>query len=90
MRTFQASLRGDEGFAFSPDGKSLVSRRASPAAPSLVDHFDLFQTPVARGRANLTASTPPGMPSRCSSPAAILAWLAQARPGFEADRFTSC
>jgi dipeptidyl aminopeptidase/acylaminoacyl peptidase len=81
---------GDEDFAFSPDGKSLVfSARIAARTEPWSTNFDLFLTPVDGSAApgNLTASNPAWDAQPVFLANGDLAWLAQERPGFEADRF---
>ena len=81
---------GDEDFAFSPDGKSLVfSARIAGRSEPWSTNFDLFQTPVdgSAAPANLTASNPAWDAQPVFLANGDLAWLAQERPGFESDRF---
>jgi len=61
---------GDEDFAFSPDGSSLVfSARIAGRTEPWSTNFDLFQVPVDGSAAprNLTTTTRPGMRNRCFS-----------------------
>jgi dipeptidyl aminopeptidase/acylaminoacyl peptidase len=81
---------GDEDFAFSPDGKSLVfSARIAGRTEPWSTNFDLFQVPADGSAAavNLTASNPAwdGQPVFLAN--GDLTWIAQDRPGFESDRF---
>lgn len=85
--TFSA---GDE-FAFSPDGKQLVF--TAPPLPTRTQawntNHDVWSVDLASGeRRNLTEKNPAadGLP-RWSPDGKTLAWRAQARPGFEADRW---
>ena len=81
---------GDEDFAFSPDGKSLVfSARIAGRTEAWSTNFDLFQAPVDGSEApeNLTASNRAWDAQPVFLANGDLAWLAQERPGFEADRF---
>jgi dipeptidyl aminopeptidase/acylaminoacyl peptidase len=81
---------GDEDFAFSPDGASLVfSTRIAGRTEPLSTNFDLFQVPVDGGTApvNLTAGNPAWDAQPVFLANGDLAWLAQDRPGFESDRF---
>src|SRR4029077_1308174 len=81
---------GDEDFAFSPDGKSLVfSARIAGRTEPWSTNFDLFQVPVDGSAAplNLTAGNPAWDAQPVFLANGDLAWLAQERPGFEADRF---
>jgi len=78
-------------FTFSPDGKNIVfSVRAAGKSESWSTNFDLYQVPAAGGAAprNLTADNPAWDTKPSFSPdGKTLAYLAMARPGFEADRF---
>jgi len=81
---------GDEDFAFSPDGKSLVfSARIAGRTEPWSTNFDLFQVPVDGSAAplNLTAGNPAWDAQPVFLANGDLAWLAQERPGFESDRF---
>jgi dipeptidyl aminopeptidase/acylaminoacyl peptidase len=81
---------GDEDFAFSPDGRSLVfSARIAQAREPWSTNFDLFQVPVDGSSAalNLTAANPAWDAQPVFLANGDLAWLAQDRPGFESDRF---
>ena len=81
---------GDEDFAFSPDGKSLVfSARIAGRTEPWSTNFDLYQVPVDGSAApvNLTASNPAWDAQPVFLANGDLAWLAQERPGFESDRF---
>ena len=81
---------GDEEFAFSPDGTSLVfSARIAGRGEPWSTNFDLYQVPVdhtAQPR-NLTAANPAWDTQPVFLKNGDLAWLAKDRPGFEADRF---
>ncbi len=81
---------GDEDFAFSPDGRSLVfSARIAGRTEPWSTNFDLFRTPVDGSAApvNLTAGNPAWDAQPVFLANGDLAWLAQERPGFESDRF---
>ena len=82
---------GAEEFAFTPDGRSLVltSRLGGPDEPWSTN-FDLWLAPSDGSRAprNLTAANAAWDTAPAFSPdGQTLAYLAMARPGFEADRF---
>ncbi len=82
---------GTEEFTFSPDGKTLVfaARDAGREEPWSTD-FDLYQVPVdgSQPPRNLTDANPAWDTQPVFSPdGKTLAWLAMARPGFEADLF---
>ena len=81
---------GDEDFAFSPEGRQLVfSARIAGRTEPWSTNFDLYSVPADGSAApvDLTA----GNPAWDAQPVFLrdgdLAWLAQDRPGFEADRF---
>jgi dipeptidyl aminopeptidase/acylaminoacyl peptidase len=81
---------GDEDFAFSPDGNTLVfSARIAGRTEPWSTNFDLFQVPADGSAApvNLTASNPAWDAQPVFLPNGDLAWLSQDRPGFESDRF---
>jgi dipeptidyl aminopeptidase/acylaminoacyl peptidase len=80
-----------EEYRFSPDGKTIVfSARLAGKTEAWSTNFDLFSVPAAGGAAprNLTADNPAWDTKAVYSPdGRTLAYLAMARPGFEADRF---
>ncbi|MEH6434960.1 S9 family peptidase [Massilia sp. DD77] len=80
-----------EEFRFSPDGKTVVfSVRIAGKTEAWSTNFDLYTVPAAGGAAprNLTADNPAWDSKGVYSPdGRTLAYLAMARPGFEADRF---
>jgi len=80
-----------EEFRFSPDGKNVVfSARIAGKTEAWSTNFDLYTVPAAGGGAprNLTADNPAWDTKGVFSPdGRTLAYLAMARPGFEADRF---
>jgi dipeptidyl aminopeptidase/acylaminoacyl peptidase len=81
---------GDEDFAFSPDGKTVVfSARIAGRTEPWSTNFDLFQVPADGSAAavNLTANNPAWDAQPVFVANGDLAWLAQERPGFESDRF---
>src|SRR5215469_10926076 len=81
---------GDEDFAFSPDGRTLVfSARIAGRTEAWSTNFDLYQVPVDGSAApiNLTASNPAWDAQPVFLANGDLAWLAQERPGCESDRF---
>jgi dipeptidyl aminopeptidase/acylaminoacyl peptidase len=82
---------GAEEFDFAPDGRSIVfaARDAGAEEPWSTD-FDLYLAPVDGSAApkNLTDANPAWDTQPSFSPdGKTLAYLAMARPGFEADRF---
>jgi dipeptidyl aminopeptidase/acylaminoacyl peptidase len=94
-RGFDADIPGkpfgaDEDYAFSPDGKRLVfSARIAGKGEPWSTNFDLFETPVdgASAPVNLTKDNPAWDAQPHFLASGDLAWRAQERPGFEADRF---
>ncbi|NNG25198.1 S9 family peptidase [Telluria aromaticivorans] len=80
-----------EEFRFSPDGKTIVfSVRLAGKTEAWSTNFDLYTVPAAGGAAprNLTPDNPAWDAKGVYSPdGRTLAYLAMARPGFEADRF---
>jgi dipeptidyl aminopeptidase/acylaminoacyl peptidase len=94
-RNFDADIPGkpfggDEDYAFSPDGATLVfSARIAGRAEPWSTNFDLYQVPVdgSAPPVDLTAANPAWDAQPVFLPNGDLAWLAQDRPGFESDRF---
>ena len=94
-RAFDADIPGkpfggDEDFAFSPDGTSLVfSARIAGRSEPWSTNFDLFEVPADGSAApvNLTSDNPAWDAQPVFLANGDLAWLAQERPGFESDRF---
>lgn len=80
-----------EEYRFSPDGKTIVfSSRIAGKTEAWSTNFDLYSVPAAGGAAprNLTAENPAWDTKGVFSPdGRTLAYLAMARPGFEADRY---
>lgn len=80
-----------EEYRFSPDGKTVVfSARIAGKTEAWSTNFDLYSVPAAGGTAprNLTADNPAWDTKGTFSPdGRTLAYLAMARPGFEADRY---
>ena len=95
MRGFDADVPGkpfggDEDFAFSPDGRTLVFAARTPSREEAWStNFDLYQVPLAGNAAprNLTANNPACDAQPVFLANGDLAWIAQLRPGFESDRF---
>ncbi len=83
------SLGGPDGYAFSPDGQEVcfVSNHDPVGATST--NNDLFIVPVTGGEAkNITSSNKASDSGPQYSPDGTeIAYLAQARPGYESDRF---
>ena len=80
-----------EEYRFSPDGKSIVfSVRIAGKTEAWSTNFDLYSVPAAGGAAprNLTPDNPAWDAKASYSPdGRTIAYLAMARPGFEADRY---
>jgi len=80
-----------EEYRFSPDGKTIVfSARIAGKTEAWSTNFDLYSVPAAGGAAprNLTQDNPAWDTKGVFSPdGRTLAYLAMARPGFEADRY---
>ncbi len=79
-----------EEFRFSPDGKTIVfAARIAGKTEAWSTNFDLYTVPAAGGvPRNLTADNPAWDTKGVFSPdGKTLAYLAMARPGFEADRY---
>jgi dipeptidyl aminopeptidase/acylaminoacyl peptidase len=95
MRGFDADVPGkpfggDEDFAFSPDGRTLVfSARTPSRTEAWSTNFDLYQVPVDGSTAplDLTANNSAWDAQPVFLANGDLAWLAQERPGSESDRF---
>ena len=81
---------GDEDYAFSPDGSRIVfSARLADRTESWSTNFDLYDVPADGSAAprNLTTDNPAWDAQPTFLANGDLAWLAMARPGFEADRY---
>jgi dipeptidyl aminopeptidase/acylaminoacyl peptidase len=81
---------GDEDYAFSRDGARIVfSARLSDRSEPWSTNFDLYEVAADGSDAprNLTADNPAWDAQPVFLANGDLAWLAMARPGFEADRF---
>jgi dipeptidyl aminopeptidase/acylaminoacyl peptidase len=80
-----------EEYRFSPDGKTIVfSVRIAGKTEAWSTNFDLYSVPAAGGAAprNLTPENPAWDAKATYSPdGKTIAYLAMARPGFEADRY---
>ena len=80
-----------EEYRFSPDGKTIVfSVRIAGKTEAWSTNFDLYSVPAAGGAAprDLTPDNPAWDTKATYSPdGRTIAYLAMARPGFEADRY---
>jgi dipeptidyl aminopeptidase/acylaminoacyl peptidase len=82
---------GDEDYAFSPDGSRIVfSARLADRTEPWSTNFDLYE--VAADGSGTPRNLTPDNPAWDAQPVFLgngeLAWLAMARPGFEADKYT--
>jgi dipeptidyl aminopeptidase/acylaminoacyl peptidase len=82
---------GSEEFAFSPDGTTVVfTARVAGREEAWSTNFDLYSAPADGGEAPrlLTGQNPAADTQPLFSPdGRFLAYLAQARPGYESDRY---
>ncbi|HEU4389131.1 MAG TPA: S9 family peptidase, partial [Blastocatellia bacterium] len=82
-------LGGPDDFAFSPDSQELAFARNTDKVEALSTNGDLFVVPVGGGNArSVTGDNPANDLSPLYSPhGRYLAYRAQARAGFESDRW---
>ena len=83
------SLGGQDDYAFSPDGQEICYTSNHDKNPAASTNNDLWIVPVSGGPAkNITADNPASDSTPLYSPdGRYIAYRAQQRPGFEADRF---
>lgn len=83
------SLGGMTDYAFSPDSKELAFARNTDKVEAISTNGDIFVVPVAGGEARrITGDNPANdLSPRYSPDGRYIAYRAQARPGFEADRW---
>ncbi len=83
------SLGGGDLYAFSPDGQEVCFTSNHDPNPAVSTNNDLWIVPVNGGPAkNITAANPASDSTPLYSPdGKYIAYLAQARPGYESDRF---
>jgi dipeptidyl aminopeptidase/acylaminoacyl peptidase len=83
------SLGGQDNYAFSPDGQEICYTSNHDPVPAISTNNDLWIVPVNGGPAkNITADNPASDSTPLYSPdGKYIAYRAQARPGYEADRF---
>ena len=80
------SVGGGEEFDISPDGKELVYARDTSQHPELSTNSDLFVVPIAGGDTKrITTRAGADTSPKYSPDGRSLAWLSQARPGYESD-----
>ena len=80
---------GSNDYAFSPDGKELAFTAEPLKDPAWSTNTDIWTVPVAGGEPkNLTEDNPGADAQPAYSPDGnYLAWLSQARAGFESDQW---
>ncbi len=82
------SLGGPTDYDFSPDGKELCFARNTDKVEATSTNGDLWTVPVAGGEPRKITPNPAYDGSPLYSPdGRFIAYRAQRRPGFEADRF---
>ncbi len=83
-----STFSGGTDFAFSPDGKEIAFTSPPLEDPAWSTNHDLFVVPVRGGRARRLTDNPAadGCP-RYSPDGKWIAYRAQERPGYEADRW---
>lgn len=83
------SLGGQNDYAFSPDSKDLAFARNTDKVEAISTNGDIFTVPVTGGEARrITGDNPANDLSPMYSPdGRYIAYRAQSRPGFEADRW---
>jgi len=83
------SLAGGDNYAFTANGESLIVASKSPATEAWSTNSDLYLIPVAGGAAkNLTGSNlGADEQPRVSPDGNYLAYLSQAREGYESDQW---
>ena len=82
------SLGGQDDYAISPDGSELCFVWNADPEPAASTNSDLWVVPMAGGDVVKITSNPAADTSPAYSPdGKYLAWRAQVRPGYEADRW---
>ncbi len=82
------SLGGPDAYAFSPDGDEACFTSNHDEVEATSTNNDLFVVPVAGGAAKkITVNPASDSVPRYSPDGKYIAYLAQARPGYESDRF---
>jgi dipeptidyl aminopeptidase/acylaminoacyl peptidase len=82
------SLGGQDDYAIAPDGSELCFVMNADPEPAVSTNSDLWVVPIAGGPAVKITSNPAADNSPAYSPnGRYLAWRAQARPGYESDRW---
>lgn len=82
------SLGGPDDYAISPDGAEVCFVKNSDPVPATSTNSDLYVVPITGGDAKKVTNNPAADNSPAYSPnGKYLAWRAQARPGYESDRW---
>ncbi|HZU22268.1 MAG TPA: S9 family peptidase, partial [Terriglobales bacterium] len=83
------SLGGQDMYAFSPDGKEIAFTSNIDEVEAISTNNDVFVVPISGGVArNITAANKASDSTPLYSPdGKYIAYRAQARPGYESDRF---
>ncbi len=82
------SLGGQDDYAISPDGTEVCYTVKTDPDPATSTNTDLWVVPVGGGEARKITVNPAADNSPAYSPdGKYLAWRAQARPGYESDRW---
>lgn len=82
------SLGGPEDYAISPDSKEVCFAMNADEVPAASTNSDLFVVPIGGGETRKITSNPAADNSPLYSPdGKYIAYRAQARPGYESDRW---
>ena len=82
------SLGGQDDYAISPDGSELCFVMNADPEPAVSTNSDLWVVPIAGGGVVKITTNPAADNSPVYSPdGKYLAWRAQTKPGYEADRW---
>jgi dipeptidyl aminopeptidase/acylaminoacyl peptidase len=82
------SLGGPDDYAISPDGAEVCYVANTDEIPAASTNSDLFVVPIGGGEAKrITVNAGADNSPAYSPDGKYLAWRAQARPGYEADRW---
>ncbi|MDQ2898710.1 MAG: S9 family peptidase, partial [Acidobacteriota bacterium] len=82
------SLGGPEDYAISPDGKEVCFAMNADDVPAISTNSDLYAIPIGGGETRKITSNPAADNSPLYSPdGKYIAYRAQARPGYESDRW---
>ena len=82
------SLGGPDDYAISPDGQEVCFAMNPETEQAMSTNWELFVVPITGGEAKLITANAAADASPIYSPdGKYLAWRAQAKPGYEADRW---